>query len=118
MMTAVAEAATLAGCGTAQEPWSAMQDEARPLTSGLGPARRAVEAPRAAAIAGLAAAALYVGAISLLRDLPVFDSSDAEVAEWFASGADTAWMVGALFLLPFAGIAFLWFIAVVRDQIG
>jgi hypothetical protein len=34
------------------------------------------------------------------------------------SGENTAIMIGGLYLAPFAGIMFLWFVAVIRDQIG
>jgi hypothetical protein len=32
--------------------------------------------------------------------------------------ATTAMVIGGLYLAPFAGIMFLWFVAVIRDQIG
>ena len=38
--------------------------------------------------------------------------------EIFAQGQDLLAFIGGLYLAPFAGIAFLWFMAVVRDQIG
>ena len=44
--------------------------------------------------------------------------SDAEIAAWFASGADYPSIVAALYMTPFAGIAFLWFIGVFRDHLG
>ena len=71
-----------------------------------------------AGVAGLIFALLFSGAVALIRTLPVLSSSDAEIARWFASGGDNQAVVGGLYLAPFAGVAFLWFIAVVRDQIG
>jgi hypothetical protein len=61
---------------------------------------------------------LFTAALLMLAQLPVFEADDAEVAEWFASGSDTAVVIATLYLLPFAGVAFLWFLAVVRDQVG
>jgi hypothetical protein len=43
--------------------------------------------------------------------------SEAELAAWSTTNGPLAFTVG-LYCLPFAGIAFLWFIAVVRDRIG
>ena len=54
----------------------------------------------------------------LVRSQPILDSSDAQLASDFASGQDLAGFIGGLYLAPFAGIMFLWFIAVIRDQIG
>jgi hypothetical protein len=39
-------------------------------------------------------------------------------ARLFAQGGDLPIVVGGLYLGPFAGITFLWFVAVIRDQIG
>lgn len=94
-------------------------DQGTPRQAPLGQsARMSLEAPRAAGIAGLAFAALFAGTLFSLVDLPVLDLRDAEVAAWFADGQDTALLVGALYLAPFASIAFLWFVAVVRSEIG
>ena len=47
------------------------------------------------------------------------DSSDpAAAGDWLTDGGRRKAVVVALNLLPFAGIAFLWFIGVVRDRIG
>ena len=69
-------------------------------------------------MAGIAFAVLFALAITLLNDLPVFEAGDAAIEAWFAAGDDITVVVSALYLLPFAAIAFLWFLAVVRDQIG
>ena len=34
------------------------------------------------------------------------------------AGGSCPWSIGGLYLGPFSGIAFLWFVAVIRDQIG
>ena len=84
----------------------------------ISDAGRALRAPRAAGIAGIAFAILFTLALVLIRNLPLGHLNDAQIAAWFASGADTALLVGGLYLAPFSGIAFLWFVAVIRDQIG
>jgi len=77
-----------------------------------------MRAPATAGVVGLAFAILFTGAVVLLRTLPLGGASDADIAAWFASGGDSQVVIGGLYLAPFSGIAFLWFVAVVRDQIG
>jgi hypothetical protein len=72
--------------------------------------------PRAAATAGIAFALLMATSLVLLRLSTPADPGRA--GEWLSdSGRRRAVSVG-LNLVPFAGIAFLWFIGVVRDRIG
>src|SRR5262245_36218071 len=84
----------------------------------LSETRQQVRAPRAASIAGLLFAVLFVVSIVLIRTVPVYSMSDADIARWFADGGDRQIIIGGLYLGPFACVALLWFIAVVRDQIG
>ena len=81
-------------------------------------AGRQLRAPWAASIAGLLFAALFTTALLLLRSQPMLGATDAELVRQFATEQDLAGVVGGLYLAPFAGIMFLWFIAVIRDQIG
>jgi hypothetical protein len=76
--------------------------------------RERIKTPRAAAIAGILFAVLLTTTLVLLR-ISVQGASQ-ETRAWLAGGADT--VVLALNLVPFAGIAFLWFIGVVRDRLG
>jgi len=77
--------------------------------------RQALTTPRAAAIAGIAFALLLGTSIVLLRlSLPSRPSAAAAEDTTARSGSVRL----ALNLVPFAGIAFLWFIGVVRDRIG
>ena len=72
--------------------------------------------PRAAAVAGIVFSVFLIAALVLLRlSIP----SDPRVAgSWLTDpGRRTAVTVG-LSLIPFAGIAFLWFVGVLRDRIG
>jgi hypothetical protein len=72
--------------------------------------------PRAAAVAGIIFSALLITALVLLRVSAPAHPSDA--GAWLANPANRAELAIALNLVPFAGIAFLWFIGVLRDRIG
>ena len=79
-------------------------------------ARQAMRTPRAAAVAGIAFSLLFTTAMVLVRLAVPNDPEDA--GSWLTSEGKRDAVVLALNLLPFAGIAFLWFIGVVRDRIG
>jgi hypothetical protein len=74
---------------------------------------RPLSSPRAAALAGVAFAVLFTTSLVLMRmSLPETVTSDTA---WLDEGATTRISI-ALGLVPFAGIAFLWFMGVVRDR--
>ena len=79
-------------------------------------ARTAIRSPRAAAVAGIVFSVLLIVALVLVRSAAPSDPESAR--EWLADGSRRKAVVVALNLLPFACIAFLWFIGVVRDRIG
>lgn len=81
-------------------------------------AGRQLRAPWVASVAGLLFALFFTGALVLLRSQPMISADDAELAELYATGQDLPAMIGGLYLAPFAGIMFLWFVAVIRDQLG
>jgi hypothetical protein len=70
--------------------------------------------PRAAALAGVLFAVLFGVAIALIRS--ALPEGAAPGSQWLDAGS-TRLKVASL-LIPFAGIAFLWFIGVVRDGFG
>ena len=70
---------------------------------------KSIRAIRAAGVAGLVFAALLTTSLLILRADPP-TSGDA-------AGARDTWLA-ALYLVPFAGIAFLWFLAALRRRIG
>jgi hypothetical protein len=70
--------------------------------------------PRSAAVAGIVFAALLGTSTVLLRMTVPPVNGDA--AEWLEANRDRIDV--ALWLVPLAGIAFLWFIGVVRDHLG
>ena len=72
--------------------------------------------PRAAAVAGILFSVLLITALVLLR---VSVPANPRVAgEWLSDSARRTAVLIALNLVPFAGIAFLWFVGVLRDRIG
>ena len=85
-----------------------MSNEGDPLTG------RPLSTPRAAAIAGILFALLLGTSYILIRISIPANPDDGGI--WLEEQANTVTL--ALSLVPFAGIAFLWFIGVVRDRIG
>src|SRR5215471_11459134 len=75
---------------------------------------RRLTTPRAAAIAGILFAVLLISSMVLIRiSIP---ADPLEAGSWLQEDAHGVAL--ALNLVPFAGIAFLWFIGVMRDRIG
>src|SRR5260370_19908959 len=75
--------------------------------------RAHLRTPKAAAIAGIAFSLLMFTIFWLLRRSVPADP--LESGAWLATNAKTVAL--ALNLIPFAGIAFLWFIGVLRDRL-
>ena len=75
--------------------------------------RERMKTPRAASIAGILFSVLLIISLVLVRiSIP---GNPQDLGEWLS---DSLKIVGfALNLVPFAGIAFLWFIGVVRDRL-
>ena len=87
---------------------------ANPSAQPSGPAVHQLSTPRAAALAGVVFAILFGAAVIMIR---------TKMPEGL--GDESAWLDSQRFdisiagvLMPFAGISFLWFIAVVRDGLG
>jgi hypothetical protein len=76
--------------------------------------RREVRSPRAAAFAGIAYAILMY--IIMISTYYIRIQPENVTREWLQSISNTASLVIAL--VPFAGMAFLWFTGVVRDQLS
>jgi hypothetical protein len=66
-----------------------------------------VKYARLSSISGILFAALFVVALVLVHTTPTLSASDAEITAYYASGSTLLVTVG-LYLIPFAGIAFLW----------
>lgn len=80
----------------------------KPLT------RSNLRTPRAAAIAGIVFSVLLITVFWLLRTSVPADPQ--EPGAWLHSNSRSVAL--ALNVLPFSGIAFLWFIGVLRDRLG
>jgi hypothetical protein len=78
--------------------------------------RQALKTPRAAAVAGIIFAVLFTISIVLIRLAIPEQLGGSNTAAWLQGNTTTLKL--ALTLVPFAGIAFLWFIGVVRDRLG
>jgi hypothetical protein len=76
--------------------------------------RANLRTPKAAAIAGMLFSFLLTAAFSLLRISVPADPQ--EPGSWLRTNSSTIAL--AINLVPFAGIAFLWFIGVLRDRLG
>jgi hypothetical protein len=76
--------------------------------------RARLTTPRAAAVAGILFSVLLITSLVLIRLAVPANPQDA--GEWLTHSTRTVNL--ALNLVPFAGIAFLWFIGVVRDRLG
>ena len=76
--------------------------------------RGRLKTPRAAAIAGILFSVLLIAGLLLFR-LSV-RADPLEAGAWLKTSSNTIAL--GLNLVPFAGIAFLWFIGVLRDRLG
>jgi hypothetical protein len=76
----------------------------------------AVRRPESAAVAGLVFAAILGWVLVLLHGVAPEEPADA--VTWALDETRRSTLNLALTLMPFAGIAFLWFIAVIRAHLG
>jgi len=75
---------------------------------------RKLSTPRAAAVAGIVFSLLYGSSLVLIHlSIPTDPAADTT---WLDTNAKSVAL--ALNLVPYAGIAFLWFIGVIRDRFG
>lgn len=95
---------------TSATPQGGQAAPQRPLTGSE------LRTPRAAAIAGILFALLLgLAFVLILISQP---ADPAKPGAWLSDPSRRGAVAVALNLVPFAGIAFLWFIGVVRDRIG
>jgi uncharacterized membrane protein YbjE (DUF340 family) len=77
--------------------------------------RREVRSPRAAAIAGIAYSVMMITGMILIASIARVRLEDITL-ELLESWSRKASLI--ILLVPFAGIAFLWFTGVIRDRLG
>jgi hypothetical protein len=86
------------------------------MTNTINGSDRQLTPPRAAAIAGIIFSVLMIASLGIVRiTLP---DDPVRPGMWLADSAGRNAITLALNLVPFAGIAFLWFIGVLRNRLG
>jgi hypothetical protein len=88
----------------------------RSAQPGTRPVPEQKPAPQAAAVVGIIFAALFIAGVVLLRIAVPADPHDP--GTWLAQPSYRGGIQIALHLVPFIGISFLWFMAVLRARIG
>src|SRR5690349_8736777 len=83
------------------------------MSNAASQAGRRLTSPRAAAVAGVLFALLFTIALALIRS--ALPETLTLSADWLDLATSTRINIG-LGLVPFAGIAFLWFMGVIRDR--
>jgi hypothetical protein len=86
------------------------------MSSSPSETRQPSSPPRIVAISGIVFSALYIASLGIVRLAVPADPRDPGI--WLADPAYRNWVSIALNLVPFTGIAFLWFMAVLRNRIG
>jgi hypothetical protein len=74
-------------------------------------------AARVAAGSGILFVVLFVAAMVMLRRAPHLDDPDATFTAFYAHGGDTLLVALGLYLVPLAGIAFLWHMTAIRSML-
>lgn len=74
-------------------------------------------AARVAAGSGLLFVVLFVAAMVMLRRAPRLADPDATFTAFYAHGGDTLLVALGLYLVPLAGIAFLWHMTAIRSML-
>jgi len=96
-----------------------VDEDARPGSGDAGQndhlARR--HAARLTSVLGIAFAVLFLVGLAMLNRTPGPRSTDQELAAFYASGAQRAIVLSGLYVLPLAAVAFLWFIAALRQWV-
>jgi hypothetical protein len=75
-------------------------------------------APRSAGLAGIAFSVLFVASLLMASTRPSSGLDESGFLDWFHREGLTLTTVASLYLAPFAGIAFLWFLGVIRSRVG
>jgi len=79
--------------------------------SGPGPSARSA---RTAIFSGIVFAGLFTAGLVLINQIPRLDSPDSTYAAFYATGSGGVLVTVGLYIVPFAGIAFLYFMMAFR----
>src|SRR5215217_8664420 len=74
-------------------------------------------AARLTSVLGIAFAVLFLVGLAMLNRTPGPRSTDQELVAFYASGAQRAIVLSGLYVLPLAAVAFLWFVAALRQWV-
>jgi len=77
---------------------------------------RKLRTPRSAGFAGIVFSLLLI--VSLVTIRLAIPPAPSDAGHWLTDSSRRDLVLTALALMPFAGIAFLWFVGVVRDRVG
>jgi magnesium-transporting ATPase (P-type) len=104
---------------TTRDDPAALDDPSTPDTEDTpaSPEERGRSLRRAAsltAIVGIVFALLFILAFVLMAQVPNSKATDQEIIDYYSSGASSVPVIVGLYVLPFGGIAFLWFIVTLR----
>ena len=72
---------------------------------------------RMSAVSGIVFAALFVAALVLVRQAPGLDAPDSTYADFYSVGRGNVLVTAGLYIVPFAGIAYLWHMSATRTLI-
>ncbi len=82
----------------------------------LGLEKRSLRTPRSAAYAGIVFAVL--SSVSIVTIYFALPAHPADSADLLMTSPQREILLVSLSLVPFAGVAFLWFVGVIRDRVG
>jgi hypothetical protein len=99
--------------GTAAPTAVVSNGSVTPDRLGSGPGLSARNA-RTAALTGIAFAALFTAGLVLINQIPRLDSPDSTYTAFYTTGSSGVLVTVGLYIVPFAGIAFLWFMMAFR----
>jgi hypothetical protein len=94
------------GRGTTVTPAAGTAAALRAGRAGPG---QAAKSAKKAVIAGIAFAALFTAGLILVNQIPRLGSPDSTYTAFYSAGSGGVLVTVGLYLVPFAGIAFLWF---------
>lgn len=72
---------------------------------------------RAAAVSGILFAGLFVTALVLVRQAPALDAADRVYTAFYTVGQGNVLVTAGLYIVPFAGIAFIWNMGATRTLV-